>query len=127
MGWRELPSRRKDVFGYRVEDAWVFSENSNVKNFLRVNETNVLQLRVETCFFGPKVWNTQAGGDLCGLVSASRKLKGSVQHTPAPVSTTMFFDIWRRRTASSIVLYWGSLTRFESSRVMPRPRSGKYL
>lgn len=62
-----------------------------------------------------------------GLCQPTRSGKGLVLHTPAPVSTMMFFDCFRRCTASSIVLYRGSLTRFESSRVIPRPRSGKYL
>lgn len=51
MGWRELPSRREDVFGYRVEDAWVFSEDSDVKDFLWVAEAKMFKLRVKTCFF----------------------------------------------------------------------------
>lgn len=61
MSRRELPGGREDVLGDRVEDAWVLSENTNIKDFLWVAKPEMLKLGVEARFLGSKVWDTQAG------------------------------------------------------------------
>jgi hypothetical protein len=127
--------RRENVFGNRIEDTWVFSENLNVEDFLWVREAEVFKSRVETSIFGSKIWDAERGGDLrvpahnqqCSHHLAylvgdrkepDRRFLAIARPTPAPVNTTTFFAFFNRCAASSKVFHCGNLTRFCSSLAM---------
>ena len=55
MGWRESVGGRKDILCHRIENGGVFSEDTNVEDFLRVAQPEMLQLRIESSLFGPEV------------------------------------------------------------------------
>ena len=57
MGRGPLLFRGKDVLRDGEEDAGILPENLNIKDFLRVTETQMFQLRVETGIFRSEVGN----------------------------------------------------------------------
>ena len=48
MSRGESVGGRQDVPSYRVEDAWIFFKNTDVKDLLRVIESEMRELGVET-------------------------------------------------------------------------------
>lgn len=51
MRGREFVGRREDIFGNGIEDAGILPEEFNVKDLLRIAETQMLQLRIQPSSF----------------------------------------------------------------------------
>ena len=49
--WRKPVGRWENIFGNRIKDAGILSEELNVEDLLRIAETEMLQLRIQPSFF----------------------------------------------------------------------------
>lgn len=116
MGRGEFVRRRQDVLGNGIENAGILAEKAYVEDFLGVTEAEMLESGIETGLLRAKVRNAETGRNLKWSDGGLQQIGGNP--TPAPVRTTMFFDLLRRSTASSKVLYCRNFTRLESSRDM---------